>query len=292
MHRAPRPLRVSQLARWISTEQLAIQRSILAAASARDAETILRILEQDRLSPVNVATAAHRLAKVAKKGLRERSVQQLQAPILATATEFGAQATANTIWALAKLGCQEDLLWSSLSHCASQQLREFSGRHLANVSWSLAALARSDAPLLLTLSYEVMLKAEASELTPQSLANVLWSFAFLAMWESKMMLAPLEAVHSYAEAFNPRDLSNTLWALSMYKGSSDFEAVDWRTLLRALARSGSSKAQQLHPNDLTSIAWAFVDATPLQMHWLQRGAMSGMEKMKPSGVPMKYEPLD
>jgi len=70
---------VSQLARWISTEQLAIQRSILAAASARDAETILRILEQDRLSPVNVATAAHRLAKVAKKGLRERSVQQLQA---------------------------------------------------------------------------------------------------------------------------------------------------------------------------------------------------------------------
>jgi hypothetical protein len=79
---------------------------------------------------------------------------------------------------------------------------------------------------------------------------------------------------------------------SEVQGSSDFEAVDWRTLLRALARSGSSKAQQLHPNDLTSIAWAFVDATPLQMHWLQRGAMSGMEKMKPSGVPMKYEPLD
>ena len=50
-----------------------------AAASARDAETILQILAEDRLSPVNVATAAHRLAKVAKKGLRERSVQQLQA---------------------------------------------------------------------------------------------------------------------------------------------------------------------------------------------------------------------
>ena len=53
-------------------------------------------------------------------------------------------------------------MWSSLSHCASQQLREFSGRHLANVSWSLAALARNDTPLLLSLSYEVMLKAEAS----------------------------------------------------------------------------------------------------------------------------------
>ena len=70
---------MSQLARWISSEQLAIQRTILAAASARDAETILQILAEDRLSPVNVATAAHRLAKVAKKGLRERSVQQLQA---------------------------------------------------------------------------------------------------------------------------------------------------------------------------------------------------------------------
>jgi hypothetical protein len=66
---------------------------------------------------------------------------------------------------------------------------------------------------------EVTHSPPRSELTPQSLANVLWSFAFLAMWESKMMLAPLEAVHSYAEAFNPRDLSNTLWALSMYKAS-------------------------------------------------------------------------
>ena len=34
-----------------------------------------------------------------------------------------------------------------------------------------------------------------------------------------MMLAPLEAVHSYADAFNARDLSNTLWALSLYKAS-------------------------------------------------------------------------
>ena len=66
-------------------------------------------------------------------------------------------------------------MWSSLSHCASQQLREFSGRHLANVSWSLGALARSDAPLLLTLSYEVMLKAEAS-LDPFHMRNlvIIW----------------------------------------------------------------------------------------------------------------------
>ena len=66
---------------------------------------------------------------------------------------------------------------------------------------------------------EVTHSPPRSELTPQSLANVLWSFAFLAMWESKMMLAPLEAVQGYAEAFNARDLSNTLWALSLYKAS-------------------------------------------------------------------------
>lgn len=112
---------------------------------------------------------------------------------------------------------QEDLLWTCLSSHATAQLGEFSGRHLSNVAWSLATMARSDEPLLIMLSYEIMLKAQASELSPQSLANVLWSFAFLAMWESKMMLAPLQAVEGYAESFNARDLSNTLWALSLYK---------------------------------------------------------------------------
>lgn len=92
-------------------------------------------------------------------------------------------------------------MWSSLSHCASQQLREFSGRHLANVSWSLAALARSDAPLLLSLSYEVMLKAEAS-LDPFHMTNLViiwvawshlvpknrgkWMFIFASMSECSM----------------------------------------------------------------------------------------------------------
>ena len=34
------------------------------------------------------------------------------------------------------------------------------------------------------------------------------------------MLAPVEAVAGYAEAFNARDLSNTLWALSLYKAGT------------------------------------------------------------------------
>ena len=187
------------------------------------------------------------------------------------------------------ISSQEDMLWESLCIRASEQIREFSGRHLANVAWSLALMSRNG-PLLTGLSHEVLLKAESSELTPQSLANVLWSFACLALWDSAdSCRVPLEAVHNYAEVFNGRDLSNTLWALSLY---DTHDAVHWHRVLISLAQTATKRAGQLHPNDLTSVAWAFVDATPLQLHWLQRS--SKLKVTSSSDVPgvLRYETVD
>ncbi|CAK9055657.1 unnamed protein product [Durusdinium trenchii] len=277
------------------------QQSILSAAARGDAEGIYLALKHHELSPISVATAAHRLAKLrplrASNTLRQRGLRELQAPILAAHTDFGAQATANTVWALAVLRSTDEIVWESLSHRASQQVQQFSGRHLSNLAWSVAILSRSDAPLLMMLSCEVMQKVK--EMSPQSLANILWSFAFLAIWDSEMLRPSLDAVHTSAPAFNSRDLSNTLWALSLYRGS-ETDGFDWKRLLVSLANVAKVQAEGgLHPNDLTSIAWAFVDATPLQMHWLQRAAASpskdqntwATEPTEPQR-PASYEPLD
>ena len=209
---------------------------------------------------------------------------------MAFESEFGSQATANTVWALAVLSCKDPVLLEPLSFRASEQVHEFSGRHLSNLAWSLAILSQNDGPLLVMLSFEVMQKAK--ELSPQSLANILWSFAFLAMWDSETIRPSLDAVYLSAPAFNARDLSNTLWALSLYRGSEEFEGIDWRRLLISLADVAKTQAPGLHPNDLTSIAWAFVDAAPLQMHWLQRSATSPGPLKFHAPKPTSYEPLD
>lgn len=71
------------VARCLATKaQLGIQKSILSAASRGDAEAVLKVLgdaDAGHLSPVNVATAAHRLAKLRlPRALKERSLQHLE----------------------------------------------------------------------------------------------------------------------------------------------------------------------------------------------------------------------
>ena len=248
-----------------------IQQSILAASARGDAEGILSLL-QPEISPINVATAAHRLAKLRPTGsLRERCRAQLRLPVQANLRELEPQGTANIVWALAVL--HGDLPLGR----AAEQLSEFSGRHLSNVAWALAKVLCRERPLVLELSGQVA--AKAMELSPQSLANLLWSFAYLAMWENLDSLA--ESVAGSASALNPRDLSNTLWALS------NGPEIDCKELLTKLACATKDQASSLHPNDLTSIAWAFVETTPTQMRWLHPGC-SGVRNSK----HFSYESVD
>lgn len=250
-----------------------VQQSILAASARGDAEGILSSL-QPEISPINVATAAHRLAKLRPTGsLRERCRVQLRLPIQANLRELEPQGTANILWALAVL--HGDLPLGR----AAEQLTEFSGRHLSNVAWALAKALCREGPLVLQLSGQVA--AKAMELSPQSLANLLWSFAYLVMWENLDELA--ESVAGTASALSPRDLSNTLWALS-----NGPKIMDCKELLTKLACATRGQASSLHPNDLTSIAWSFVDATPVQMRWLRRGC-SGVSA---NGKRFSYEPVD
>ena len=67
-----------------TSSQLSLQKAILNASAQGDAQGIIQVLVEGQsiMSAVNVATAAHRLAKLRpRKSLKERSMQQLQADV-------------------------------------------------------------------------------------------------------------------------------------------------------------------------------------------------------------------
>ncbi|CAJ1372100.1 unnamed protein product [Effrenium voratum] len=267
----------------LSPATRAAQREILSAGKRGDAAGLVRALKCVELGAVSVCTALHRLARRAE-WLGDRSFARAEgcAPVLRVASELAPQGTANTLWALARLQLPDQELWATIGAQATKQMPEFEGRHLSNLAWSLAVSSQDDEPLLQLVAHFVARKAEAKELSPQSLANILWSFAFVALWDSEALRAPLAAVRPCAGAFNGRDLSNTLWALCLYKATYP---EDWNQLLRSLAKVALAHAASLSPNDLTSILWAFADGTPQ----LQERRLRGLDQ---SGRPRTYEALD
>ena len=67
-----------------TSSQLSLQKAILNASAQGDAQGIIQVLVEGQsiMSAVNVATAAHRIAKLRpRKSLKERSMQQLQADV-------------------------------------------------------------------------------------------------------------------------------------------------------------------------------------------------------------------
>ncbi|CAJ1444130.1 unnamed protein product [Effrenium voratum] len=268
----------------LSPATRAAQREILSAGKRGDAAGLVRALKCVELGAVSVCTALHRLARLrpSKLGTSQKGpwdTAMLKAPVLRVASELAPQGTANTLWALARLQLPDQELWATIGAQATKQMPEFEGRHLSNLAWSLAVSSQDDEPLLQLVAHFVARKAEAKELSPQSLANILWSFAFVALWDSEALRAPLAAVRPCAGAFNGRDLSNTLWALCLYKATYP---EDWNQLLRSLAKVALAHAASLSPNDLTSILWAFADGTPQ----LQERRLRGLDQ---SGRPRTYE---
>eukprot|EP00913_Durusdinium_trenchii_P022567 g21198.t1 len=120
------------------------QQSILSAAARGDAEGIYLALKHHELSPISVATAAHRLAKLrplrASNTLRQRGLRELQAPILAAHTDFGAQATANTVWTLAVLRSTDEIVWEYIQEIV-KQLLEVSAAELLESGKSLGEIS-------------------------------------------------------------------------------------------------------------------------------------------------------
>lgn len=146
-------------------------------------------LNPSPLTPLNAATALHRIAKNMEKVsmmrtnrlafARQREMSMLVGIAMAALPECSAQGISNIAWALSKIG--GELLYLSemdrIAEVAEANVENFNAQNVANVAGAFASMRHSASDLFSSLS------RRASELVhefkEQELTQTLWAFASL-----------------------------------------------------------------------------------------------------------------
>nr|AKM76705.1 AT2G31890-like protein [Monsonia marlothii] len=178
-------------------KEINLNRNIVESQTAEEVlqivvETIMAVgkgLRPSPLSPLNVATALHRIAKNMEKVLmpsnrrfafaRQKEMSMLVSVAMMALPECSAQGISNISWALSKIG-GEWLYLSEMDRVAEVALSkvgEFNAQNVANVAGAFASMQHSAPELFSELS------KRASEIIyafkEQELTQVLWAFACL-----------------------------------------------------------------------------------------------------------------
>lgn len=178
-------------------KEINLNKSIVEAQTAEEvlevtADIIMAVakgLSPSPLSPFNIATALHRIAKNMEKVsmtrsrrlafARQREMSMLVGMAMASLPECSAQGVSNIAWALSKIG--GELLYLSemdrVAEVALTKIAEFNSQNVANLAGAFASMQHS-APQLFS---ELSMRASAIIHTfqPQEIAQVLWAFASL-----------------------------------------------------------------------------------------------------------------
>nr|AKM76702.1 AT2G31890-like protein [Geranium phaeum] len=178
-------------------KEINLNKNIVESGSAEEimsivAETMAAVekgLSPSPLSPLNIATALHRIAKNMEKTemsrdrrlafARQREMSMLVSVAMMALPECNAQGISNISWALSKIG--GELLYLSemdrVAEVALTKVGEFNSQNVANVAGAFASMRHSATDL-----FTELLK-RASEIIytfkEQELAQVLWAFASL-----------------------------------------------------------------------------------------------------------------
>lgn len=178
-------------------KEVNLNRMIVEAQTAQEvlevvSEMIISVgkgLSPSPLSPLNLATAIHRIAKNMEKVsmmetrrlafARQREMSMLVGIAMTALPECSAQGISNIAWALSKIG--GDLLYMTemdrVAEIAMTKVGEFNSQNVANVAGAFASMRHSAPDLFIELS------KRASQIIhtfhPQELAQLLWAFAFL-----------------------------------------------------------------------------------------------------------------
>lgn len=168
-------------------------------------------LSPSPLSPLNIATALHRIAKNMEKVsmmrthrlafARRREMSMLVGIAMMALPECSVQGVSNIAWALSKIG--GELLYVSemdrVAEVALTKLGEFNSQNVANVAGAFASMQHSAPELFSQLS------KRASDIVhtfqAQELAQLLWAFASLFEPADSLLLS-LDNVFKDAHQFN------------------------------------------------------------------------------------------
>ncbi|OMO95204.1 hypothetical protein COLO4_16044 [Corchorus olitorius] len=178
-------------------KEVSLNKAIITASTAEEvleitAEMIMAVvkgLSPSPLSPLNIATTLHRIAKNMEKVsmnttrrlafARQREMSMLMGIAKTALLECSAQGISNIAWALSKIGGDQLFLleMDRLAEVALTKVKEFSSQNIANITGAFATM-RHSAPNLF-----VELAKRASDIMysfqEQELAQLLWAFASL-----------------------------------------------------------------------------------------------------------------
>ncbi|KAL6221493.1 hypothetical protein ACLB2K_004889 [Fragaria x ananassa] len=176
-------------------KEINLNKAIVEAQTAEQvlevtAETIMAVgkgLSPSPLSPLNIATALHRIAKNMEKVsmletrrlafARQREMSMLVGIAMTALPECSAQGISNISWALSKIG--GELLYLSemdrVAEVALTKVGEFNSQNVANIAGAFASMKHSASDLFLELSKRASVIIHTFQ--EQELAQVLWAFA-------------------------------------------------------------------------------------------------------------------
>ncbi|CAL8999790.1 unnamed protein product [Prunus brigantina] len=247
-------------------KEINLNRAIIDAQTAEEvlevtAETIMAVgkgLSPSPLSPLNIATALHRIAKNMEKVsmietrrlafARQREMSMLVGIAMTALPECSAQGISNISWALSKIG--GDLIYLSemdrVAEVALTKVGEFNSQNVANIAGAFASMKHSAPDLFSELS------KRASDIIhtfqEQELAQVLWAFASLSE-SAEPLLESLDNV------FN--DESQFICCSS--KQNSEFDRENGVDNIGDLDFDGviSSPVLSFRRDQLGNIAWSY-----------------------------------
>lgn len=159
-------------------------------ATAEVIAAVAKGLSPSPLSPLNIATALHRIAKNMEKVsmmrarrlafARQKEMCMLVGMAMAALPDCSAQGISNIAYAMSKIG--GELLYLSemdrVAEVALTKVAEFNSQNIANLAGAFASMQHSSPELFSELS------SRASHIVhtfkPQEIAQVLWAFASLS----------------------------------------------------------------------------------------------------------------
>lgn len=178
-------------------KEINLNRAIVEAQTSEEvlevaAETIIAVgkgLSPSPLSPLNIATALHRIAKNMEKVsmmrthrltfARQREMSMLVGTAMMALPECSPQGISNIAWALSKIG--GELLYLSemdrVAEVALTKVGEFNSQNVANIAGAFASMQHSAPDLFSDLSKRA--SSIIHTFQAQELAQVLWAFASL-----------------------------------------------------------------------------------------------------------------